>query len=459
MPALALLSAGAWAAEPVTSWTNGDLTFKATTLGGPGGDRSKVGGSVQIQRQLNAGQVQLDYTHRQERQDGQYCAVAGGNTGCVFDPLYRNGQDTDTLGVLGELRPSDRFKTTARAQWHRGVSDLDDPHVDRREVTRRLIDAKSEFKVNEHVSLATHIKDQWDQGDESSQGERTRQWQTLQSSREMQAHWTPSKSGRMSIGWSETQDMNVRGDDRSDARRVDGWFANWRATLSKKLGLTGRFAQKNHSDFGEQDESQVTLTRQLDGGRHLTASARSTYRVPSLYELNFPNRGDLGQTPERWNTMQTTFSGKDWSLNAALHRVSSQRDIESDPVRGVELGSSYRHGDLTLRTNVTSFDVTGPDGLQLPHRVHNSGRIMVDKDMGRATVGLTVNGFSKRYLDAANQRVVNGHARVDVRTGFDITDKVRLDAGLSNVFNQRSETVGWYDQPGRQLQFNFRITQ
>lgn len=459
-PALLLASASMpmWATEAAT-WQSGDLSLKATTSVRNNGEHSRLESSVQVQRELDGGRLQLEYAHRQERQDGNQCAMSGGSAGCVFDPFYRNGQNTDRLNVAGEFNLNERLKAATSAQWQKGVADLDDLHVDRREVTRRVIDAKSEFQLSRHVGLEANAKDQWDSGDEFQHRDLKNQWETLQSWRQLQAHWVPSKAGRMSVGWTQSGDSTVRGQERAQDRSVAGWFAGWKLNVSEKLGFDGRIAQKNHSEFGSQDEGQLSLKRKLSDDREVIASARATYKVPSLYELNFPSRGDLGQVPERWESLQTTLRGKSWSVDAAVHHVKPDRDTLPNTMNGIEVGSSLKVGDTTLRANAISFDIATQDGLQLAHRVRHSGRVMVDRDLGKASVGVTVNAFGKRFLDDLNSHAVDGHARVDLRTAFDITPNVRLDAGINNVFNRRADAIGWYDQPGRQLQFNFRINQ
>ena len=457
-PALLLASSFAWGADGST-WQNGELTFKTTTSAKNNGEKSRLEGSVQVQRELDGGKLQLEYSHRQERQDGNQCAMVGGSAGCVFDPFYRNGQNTDRLKAAAEFKLNDRLSAATSTQWQKGIADLDDANLDRREVTRRVIDAKSEFKVSDHVALEANFKDQWDAGDEYQFRDLKNQWETLQSWRQLQAHWIPSRSGRMSVGWTSSEDINVRGGERVDDRKVVGVFAGWKLKLSEKLGINGRIAQNHHSEFGTQDESQLTLQRRLSNERELVTTARAAYKVPSLYELNFPHRGDLGTTPERWKSLQTTLRSKAWSIDAALHEVTPDQEVLPDAMRGIELGTSWRHGVTTLRANVISFDVNTPDGTQLPLRVRNSGRVMLDREIGKVSVGVTVNGFGKRFLDDANTQKVDGHSRVDLRTAFDLSSKVRLDAGINNVFDRRTDAVGWYEQPGRQLLFNFRLNQ
>ena len=457
-PAFLLASPFAWAADEST-WQSGELIFKATTSAKNDGGKSRLEGSVHVQRELDGGKVQLEYAHRQERQDGNQCAMTGGSAGCVFDPFYRNGQNTDRLKAAAEFKLNDRLTTATSAQWQKGIADLDDTHLDRREVTRRVIDAKSEYQVSDHVALEVNFKDQWDAGDEYQFRDLKNQWETLQSSRQLQAHWVPSNSGRMSLGWTANEDVNVRGDQRAEDRKVVGIFAGWKLKLSEKFGINGRIAQNRHSEFGTQDESQLTLQRHLANERELLTTARAAYKVPSLYELNFPHRGDLGTTPERWKSLQTTLRSKAWSIEAALHEVTPDQEVLPDAMRGIELGTTWRHLDTTLRANVIAFDVNTPEGTQLPLRVRNSGRVMLDREIGNVSVGVTVNGFGKRFLDDANTQKVDGHSRVDLRTAFDLSSNVRLDAGINNVFDRRTDAVGWYEQPGRQLQFNFRLNQ
>jgi vitamin B12 transporter len=107
------------------------------------------------------------------------------------------------------------------------------------------------------------------------------------------------------------------------------------------------------------------------------------------------------------------------------------------------------------RTAPTGDPNANYDNL-LARRARNSGRVDVDRRFGDFRIGTTLTGASHCYDDAANQVRLAGYGTVDLRVEYAINDAWTLQARANNVFDREYETVGWYNQSGREYGLSLR---
>ena len=92
----------------------------------------------------------------------------------------------------------------------------------------------------------------------------------------------------------------------------------------------------------------------------------------------------------------------------------------------------------------------------LTRRARNTGRIDLDREFGDLRFGVTLNGASHRYDDAANLVRLGGYATTDLRLEYAINPDWTLQARATNVFDREYETIAWYNQPGREYGLTLR---
>ena len=129
-------------------------------------------------------------------------------------------------------------------------------------------------------------------------------------------------------------------------------------------------------------------------------------------------------------------------------------NIQRARLQGAELTIDTTVLDWSLAASASVVDTENRGGFnagkQLPRRARHSARIDLDRAFGDVRIGLTGAGEGARFDDARNTRRVGGHATLDLRAEIALAAAWTLQARLANVFDQRYETVSFYNQPGRE---------
>jgi vitamin B12 transporter len=215
----------------------------------------------------------------------------------------------------------------------------------------------------------------------------------------------------------------------------------------------------------------------------ITASYGTAFRAPSFNDLYFPqdnygNRGNPDLRPESSVSGALGLSGRpgawDWSVNAYQTNVHGMIVWVADPttfaysptnvartrLRGLEgqVGMRWRQWRAQLYANgLDARDRTeGNDNHLLPRQPAQTLRLDVDRNLGRYSVGATVNAVGRRFDDGANTQSLGGYALVDLRGSVQLLECWLLQARLSNVFDKHYETAQFYNQPGRALYITLR---
>ena len=80
----------------------------------------------------------------------------------------------------------------------------------------------------------------------------------------------------------------------------------------------------------------------------------------------------------------------------------------------------------------------------------------MDRSFGDFRIGLTGNGGSHRFDNAANTVRLSGYGTLDLRMEYALNRDWTLQARASNVFDRDYETIAWYNQPGREYGLSIR---
>ena len=64
----------------------------------------------------------------------------------------------------------------------------------------------------------------------------------------------------------------------------------------------------------------------------------------------------------------------------------------------------------------------------------------VDRRFSRWDVGLSMNARGKRYINTSNTDSLGGYTLVDFRVGYNLTDKLKAQFKVDNVFDKHYRT-------------------
>lgn len=231
-----------------------------------------------------------------------------------------------------------------------------------------------------------------------------------------------------------------------------------------------------YSDFGSHTTGDLAWGYRVNDAWDLRASYGTAFRAPTFNDLFWPAHpvfgggGNPDLKPERSRNLEAGFAftrgAHELSVNAFETRT---RDLivldasfvpeNADRVRitGVESEWSWSNTDWRVAASYTWLHARDEDtGNRLPRRARHTGRLDLDRELGRLSVGTSLIGQGRRYDDAANTNALPGYATMDLRAAYQITPRWRASAAWTNIFDRDYETVAGFPQPGQSLQVEVR---
>ena len=278
---------------------------------------------------------------------------------------------------------------------------------------------------------------------------------------------------------------------RARAQLWGGWV---QAIVRPMSGLTllGGVRNDNHDRFG----GATTLGGSVsfaprDGGTRLKASVGQGFKAPTLFQL-FSDFGNTTLQPERATGYDVGVETR--ALDGALlasatwfgRTTRDQIDFVScfgvtEPIcidrpfgtydnvartrsQGVELVLGMRPvPGLTVDANYSWTDARNRSeasasfNRRLARRPEHAISVVADW-MARAgwSLGATVRHVSGSFDNAANTRALQGYVLADVRAAVPVVAGIEVYGRLTNLTNERYETVFRYGQPGRAFAVGLR---
>ena len=313
-----------------------------------------------------------------------------------------------------------------------------------------------------------------DGGNDDAPREFISAFDTRRDSASLQADFAPAAGQALTLGldWHEDH-LDSTTDYDIGSRDSKAVFAAYQG----RFGAHRLQASARHDDneqFGGHTTGSIGWGMGLAHGLRLSAGYATGFRAPSFNELYFPGSANPGLGPEKSKGLNLgiaqDLAGWRWALDAYQTRVddligydSSFALIQADEAR-------IRGAELTLGTTLAEWDVSvqlsqvdprnrsegANHGNLLTRRARNTGRIDLDRAFGDLRVGVTLNGASHRYDDAANLVRLGGYATTDLRFEYAINPEWTLQARATNVFDRDYETIAWFNQPGREYGLTLR---
>jgi vitamin B12 transporter len=262
---------------------------------------------------------------------------------------------------------------------------------------------------------------------------------------------------------------------------LDSFYGELTARPVSGLTLSGGVRHDEHDRFGGATTlSAGGVFTPNDGATRVRASYGEGFKVPSLYQLygSYGNEALVPETSESWEigVDQRLMDGQ-VELGAVYFRrdTENQIDFASCPpasttapcidrpfgvydnlrltrAEGVEFTLALKPVERLSVIGQYSF-VDAKDrltGNELARRPRHSVSALVDYAWPFGlTTGATVTHIGDRFDNAANTTRVDGHALVDIRASFPVTQRIELYGRVENLFDERYEVVATYGTPGR----------
>lgn len=236
------------------------------------------------------------------------------------------------------------------------------------------------------------------------------------------------------------------------------------------LQLAGR--HDKNEQYGRHNTGSAAVGYAISPALRLRASYGTAFKAPSFNDLYYPGAGNPDLQPEKSRSSELGASGKvgNFSWEASLFRTEVSNLIAWAPISpgsaiwipsnvskarmtGLELGARQVLGKTTLGISAT---VQNPESLAegsnydnlLVRRARHSARLDADHQLGRWSLGASLNGVGSRFDDAANKVKLGGYATTDLRAEYSVDKAWRVQTRIENLFDKRYQTAYGYHQAG-----------
>jgi len=215
------------------------------------------------------------------------------------------------------------------------------------------------------------------------------------------------------------------------------------------------------STFGGKNTGSVAYAYALTPQWRVTASAATSFRAPTLYQLYSPY-GDVTLQPQTARNVEAGLKYEDhgttFGVVAYRNRVTNLIDFDLTTYRyvntahaqyeGVTFSGSQRVGGVRLRG---SLDLQNPRNLDtgalLVRRAQQHATVGADTDVSGWNVGAEALFSSMRY-DNGNV-ALGGYSVYNLSATKPIDKDWTLLLRMDNAFNKNYQLVNQYNTPGR----------
>jgi len=258
-----------------------------------------------------------------------------------------------------------------------------------------------------------------------------------------------------------------------DSRDNTGVFVEYQGRFGAQQ-VQASVRNDDNDQFGSHVTGNLGWGLGFGKGFRLSATAGTGFKAPTFNDLYYPWSGNALLEPERSKSLNLGLAqygdAWNWALDVYETRIDDlialdanwlPDNIEKARIRGAELTGAVTVAGFDIAAQVSHVDprnrtAGGNHGNLLARRARNTARVDVDRAFGGFRIGLTANGASHRYDNAANTVRLAGYGTLDLRLEYAITDAWSVQARAGNVFDREYETIAWYNQPGREYGLSLR---
>ncbi|TIX50399.1 TonB-dependent receptor plug domain-containing protein [Alteraurantiacibacter aquimixticola] len=297
---------------------------------------------------------------------------------------------------------------------------------------------------------------------------------------------------RSRLGLSDDLDLVAGGDwdwsrftDGSSRAETDSGSGHamlaWTLGKYRNAQLTGGLRFDRHRDFGSAWTFAANGYVELDEGMRLRAAYGEGFKAPSLFQLH-SDYGNAALQPERSRSYEVgldLFEGRSSGRRAGItiFRRDSSDLIDftscfgsSNPIcadrpfgtydnigrarsQGVEveggtaLGAGFEAGLAYAYIESKNRDT----GLRLARRPRHAGTLSFDWSgpEGHIGLGADLRVVSATFDDTANTVHLPGHAVLDLRAEWQVSDRFTLHGRVENAWDEQYQTAAGYATQGR----------
>jgi len=225
----------------------------------------------------------------------------------------------------------------------------------------------------------------------------------------------------------------------------------------------------DNEDYGSETTGAVAWGYSFVAGTRIFASYSSAFSAPTFNDVYAPSfwgsNPDL--KPEESKSAEVGLSGNienvNWKVNWFQTHIDNliqwvpdfpgawtgrSENVAKSRIKGIELSVDTVFFDWVMRADLSLIDPENrEEGNDLIYRPSQVAAFNMDRDFGKLSTGLTLTAQSEVFTDSANTDQLPGFATVDIRAGYQVTDALKVQAKIDNLFDKDYETSKGYNQP------------
>jgi vitamin B12 transporter len=246
-----------------------------------------------------------------------------------------------------------------------------------------------------------------------------------------------------------------------------GLFSQYQGKFGAHDLLFG-LRRDDNEQFGHHDTGNVGWGYALTGQTRLIASYGTAFKAPTFNDLYFPPffgfvTSNPNLKPERSKTSEIGFRTKqgraNWSVSAyntdiddliVLDSSFVPQNISKAHIRGLEAEASTTTGDWRFSGGLSLTDPRDVDTDKvLPRRSRQTAKLDLDKQFGKAQLGIGVIQQGPRFDDQDNTIRLGGYSIINLLVHYELSKDWQLHGRIENLMDKQYQTVNTFNSPGR----------
>ena len=265
--------------------------------------------------------------------------------------------------------------------------------------------------------------------------------------------------------------------DLRGQRHQDAIGLGWRGDFGTH-GLQAHVRHDEDSEFGGKSTGSLAWGWAFVPKWRLTASAATSFRVPTLYQ-RFSQYGNPALVPEAGRNVELGLrwaaAGTEASVTAWRNKISNlinfglpgpcvdtfgcYANVGRAELKGVTLTGRTQWGALALRGSIDWHDPRNTDTDKvLARRAKKLATFGADTQLAGWAFGTEVQAAGERFDNATNTQRLGGYALVNLYASTTLMPGLVLEARIDNLADKDYQLARTYAVAGRNGQVTLRWT-
>lgn len=274
-------------------------------------------------------------------------------------------------------------------------------------------------------------------------------------------------------------DSKFQNYDREERKNIAG-YVSFLAQI-EKLALEASVRHDDNDVYGEYTTWQFGSAYNVSQYFRLIASAGTAFKTPTYNDLYWPDYGNPNLKPEESFGYEAGFEaysdyvdvrvvGYRSEIDNLISYQGKGVDLESSnaTIKGVEISVSFDTGPFSHSVSVDLLDSDNPVNVASfgqPAQIESKKLNRRAEEVYKWLVSYAYNDFQtdlaymyqgERFDDTKNLTKLDSYSLVDISLSYDVTEKLKMQAKVSNLFDEDYETVATYNTQERAYYLNAR---